>query len=126
MSPGRDWREVKAEAHRLYPELADPQRQAAADAHLDAYVASHQRESAEKAHPALGTSQAPDSAARANAKGTAPRDASAAWGWGGRTPQCERLRPGARSASPTKALPLGAYFRSCRAMTMRWIWFVPS
>ncbi|MEV4562622.1 helix-turn-helix transcriptional regulator [Nonomuraea sp. NPDC049419] len=39
MSPGRNWREVKAEAHRLHPELADPQRQAAADAHLNAYVA---------------------------------------------------------------------------------------
>ncbi|MEV6159275.1 hypothetical protein AB0L53_53975 [Nonomuraea sp. NPDC052129] len=41
MSIGRNWREVKAEAHRLYPELADPQRRAAADAQLDAYVAGH-------------------------------------------------------------------------------------
>ncbi|TYB59741.1 hypothetical protein FXF51_32470 [Nonomuraea sp. PA05] len=41
MSPGRNWREVKAEAHRLYPELADPQRQAVAAAQLDAYIASH-------------------------------------------------------------------------------------
>ncbi|AQZ66647.1 Transcriptional regulator, XRE family [[Actinomadura] parvosata subsp. kistnae] len=41
MSLGRSWREVKAEAHRLHPELTDPQRQAAADAHLDAYVADH-------------------------------------------------------------------------------------
>ncbi|TDD25130.1 helix-turn-helix domain-containing protein [Nonomuraea diastatica] len=41
MSPGRSWREVKAEAHRLHPELADPERQAAADAQLDAYVAGH-------------------------------------------------------------------------------------
>lgn len=41
MSPGRNWREVKAEAHRLYPEMADPQRQATADALLDAYVAGH-------------------------------------------------------------------------------------
>lgn len=41
MSPGRNWREVKAEAHRLYPELTDPQRRADAKAHLDAYVAYH-------------------------------------------------------------------------------------
>ncbi|MGW6496020.1 helix-turn-helix domain-containing protein [Nonomuraea angiospora] len=41
MSPGRNWREVKAETHLLHPELADPQRQAAADAQLDAYVAGH-------------------------------------------------------------------------------------
>ncbi|GAA2210549.1 hypothetical protein GCM10009850_060080 [Nonomuraea monospora] len=44
MCSGRNWREVKAEAHRLYPELANPQRQAAADAQLDAYVADHRPE----------------------------------------------------------------------------------
>jgi DNA-binding XRE family transcriptional regulator len=66
MSPGRNWREVKAEAHRLYPELADPQRQAAADAQLDAYVAGHHlkelRQSVGKTQSevaaALGISQA--------------------------------------------------------------------
>jgi hypothetical protein len=44
MSSGRNWREVKAEAHRLYPEMADPQRQAAADALLDAYVAGQAKQ----------------------------------------------------------------------------------
>lgn len=41
MSPGRNWREVKAEAHRLYPDMADPQRRSAAEARLDAYVAGY-------------------------------------------------------------------------------------
>ncbi|GAA2385648.1 helix-turn-helix domain-containing protein [Nonomuraea africana] len=41
MSPARRWQEVKAEAHRLHPELADPNRHAAADARLDAYVAGY-------------------------------------------------------------------------------------
>lgn len=38
MSTGRDWQDVKAEAHRRHPELADPERQARARAELDAYV----------------------------------------------------------------------------------------
>ncbi|WP_131765173.1 helix-turn-helix domain-containing protein [Candidatus Protofrankia californiensis] len=41
MSTGRRWQEVKAEAHRRHPELADPERQARARAELDAYVAGH-------------------------------------------------------------------------------------
>ncbi|MBA9001675.1 MULTISPECIES: helix-turn-helix domain-containing protein [Thermomonospora] len=41
MSTGRNWRDIKAEAHRLHPELADPERQARARAALDAYVAGH-------------------------------------------------------------------------------------
>lgn len=41
MSPARRWQDIKAEAHRLHPEMAEPQRQAAADAHLDAYVAGY-------------------------------------------------------------------------------------
>src|SRR3569833_2405307 len=41
MSTGRNWRDVKAEAHRRHPELADPERQAEARAELDAYVAGH-------------------------------------------------------------------------------------
>ncbi|MFI6452993.1 hypothetical protein ACIBF6_15690 [Streptosporangium amethystogenes] len=41
MSPARRWQEVKAEAHRLYPEMADPERQAAAEAELDAYVVGY-------------------------------------------------------------------------------------
>lgn len=39
MSPARRWQEIKADAHRLHPELATPGRQAAAEAELDAYVA---------------------------------------------------------------------------------------
>jgi DNA-binding XRE family transcriptional regulator len=41
MSTGRSWQDVKAEAHRRHPELADPERQAKARAELDAYVAGH-------------------------------------------------------------------------------------
>ncbi|MEU6722032.1 XRE family transcriptional regulator [Nonomuraea sp. NPDC046802] len=41
MSTARRWQDVKAEAHRRHPELADPQRQAKARAELDAYVADH-------------------------------------------------------------------------------------
>ena len=41
MSTGRRWRDVKAEAHRRFPELDDPARQAVADERLDAYVAGH-------------------------------------------------------------------------------------
>ncbi|MFE3453244.1 helix-turn-helix domain-containing protein [Nonomuraea sp. NPDC059194] len=41
MSPAHRWQEVKAEAHRLHPELADPDRQAVANARLDAYVAGY-------------------------------------------------------------------------------------
>ncbi|MEU7856847.1 helix-turn-helix transcriptional regulator [Nonomuraea sp. NPDC049141] len=41
MSPARRWQDIKAEAHRLHPEMAEPQRQAAADARLDAYVAGY-------------------------------------------------------------------------------------
>ena len=39
MSIARRWQDVKAEAHRLHPELADPDRQAKARGELDAYVA---------------------------------------------------------------------------------------
>ncbi|WP_377271612.1 helix-turn-helix domain-containing protein [Peterkaempfera sp. SMS 1(5)a] len=39
MSPARRWRDVKAEAHRRHPEMADPELQARADAELDAQVA---------------------------------------------------------------------------------------
>lgn len=41
MSPARNWREVKAEAHRLHPEMTDPARRAAADARLNARVTHH-------------------------------------------------------------------------------------
>ncbi|MCC5579602.1 helix-turn-helix transcriptional regulator [Microtetraspora sp. AC03309] len=60
MSPARSWREVKAEAHRRHPELADPSRQAAADAELDAYVAGHHLKELRKA---LGKTQADIAAA---------------------------------------------------------------
>ena len=42
MSTGRSWREIKAEAHRLHPEMADPDRRAAAEAELDAQIAGYQ------------------------------------------------------------------------------------
>lgn len=41
MSTARRWRDVKAEAHRRHPELADPERRAKARAELDACVAGH-------------------------------------------------------------------------------------
>ncbi|GAA4634321.1 XRE family transcriptional regulator [Actinoallomurus vinaceus] len=49
MSTGRNWRDVKAEAHRRHPELADPERQARARAELDAYVAGHHLKELRKA-----------------------------------------------------------------------------
>ncbi|MEU9834357.1 helix-turn-helix transcriptional regulator [Streptosporangium sp. NPDC048047] len=55
MSPARRWQEVKAEAHRLHPELGDPERQAAAEAALDAYVAGHHLKELRRA---LGKTQA--------------------------------------------------------------------
>ena len=42
MSTGRSWREIKVEAHRLHPEMADPDRRAAAEAELDAQIAGYQ------------------------------------------------------------------------------------
>ncbi|HEY3872634.1 MAG TPA: hypothetical protein VGM10_30035 [Actinocrinis sp.] len=42
MSTGRSWREIKAEAHRLHPEMADPARRAAAEAELDAQILLHE------------------------------------------------------------------------------------
>ncbi|MFD1536332.1 hypothetical protein [Nonomuraea guangzhouensis] len=58
MSPGRRWQDVKAEAHRLCPQMVDPQRQAAANAHLDAYVAGYRLKELRKVAAAQGTSQA--------------------------------------------------------------------
>ncbi|MFF5208078.1 helix-turn-helix domain-containing protein [Streptosporangium sp. NPDC000396] len=55
MSPARRWQEVKAEAHRLHPELATPGRQATAEAGLDAYVAGHHLKELRKS---LGKTQA--------------------------------------------------------------------
>jgi DNA-binding XRE family transcriptional regulator len=55
MSPARTWREVKADAHRLHPELADPHAQAEAAAALDAYIAGHHLKELRKA---LGKTQA--------------------------------------------------------------------
>jgi DNA-binding XRE family transcriptional regulator len=39
---GRRWQDIKDEAHRRHPEMADPARRAKASAELDAYVAGHQ------------------------------------------------------------------------------------
>ena len=55
MSTGRSWQDVKAEAHRRHPELADPERQAKARAELDAYVAGHHLRELRKA---VGKTQA--------------------------------------------------------------------
>ncbi|MFD8558953.1 helix-turn-helix domain-containing protein [Streptosporangium canum] len=60
MSPARRWQEVKAEAHRLHPELATPGRQAAAEAELDAYVAGYHLKELRKS---LGKTQADVAAA---------------------------------------------------------------
>ncbi|GHE45291.1 hypothetical protein GCM10017673_54250 [Streptosporangium violaceochromogenes] len=60
MSPARRWQEVKAEAHRLHPELATPERQAAAEAELDAYVAGYHLKELRKS---LGKTQAEVAAA---------------------------------------------------------------
>ncbi|MFI6801516.1 helix-turn-helix domain-containing protein [Streptosporangium canum] len=60
MSPARRWQEVKAEAHRLHPELATPGRQAAAEAELDAYVAGYHLKELRKS---LGETQADVAAA---------------------------------------------------------------
>ena len=49
MTTARSWREIKAEAHRLHPELADPARQARARAELDSYVAGHHFQELRKA-----------------------------------------------------------------------------
>lgn len=55
MSPARRWQEVKADAHRLHPELATPERQATAEAELDAYVAGYHLKELRKS---LGKTQA--------------------------------------------------------------------
>ena len=60
MSPARNWREVKAEAHLRHPDMADPVRHAAADAELDAYEAGHHLKELRKA---LGKTQADVAAA---------------------------------------------------------------
>ncbi|WP_040812815.1 helix-turn-helix domain-containing protein [Nocardia concava] len=48
MSPARNWRDIKAEAHHLHPELADPAVRAEASAQLDAYVAGYHLEELRK------------------------------------------------------------------------------
>lgn len=55
MSTGRRWQDVKAEAHRRHPELADPERRAEARAELDAYVAGYHLKELRKS---LGKTQA--------------------------------------------------------------------
>lgn len=51
----RSWDEVKAEAHRLNPRLADPQLEAEAEAELDAYITGYQLQELRKS---LGMTQA--------------------------------------------------------------------
>jgi DNA-binding XRE family transcriptional regulator len=60
MGNPRRWQDVKAEAHRRHPELADPARQAAARAELDAYVAGYHLKELRKS---LGKTQAEVAAA---------------------------------------------------------------
>ncbi|AWS45633.1 helix-turn-helix transcriptional regulator [Streptosporangium sp. 'caverna'] len=60
MSPARRWQEVTAEAHRLHPEPAAPERRAAAEAELDAYVAGYHLKELRKS---LGRTQAEVAAA---------------------------------------------------------------
>ena len=60
MSPARRWQEVKAEVHRLHPGLAAPERQSAAEAELDAYVAGYHLKELRKS---LGKTQAEVAAA---------------------------------------------------------------
>ena len=55
MSTGRRWQDIKAEAHRRNPELADSERQAQARAELDAHVAGHHLKELRKA---IGKTQA--------------------------------------------------------------------
>ncbi|SEG90176.1 Helix-turn-helix [Thermomonospora echinospora] len=55
MSTGRRWQDIKAEAHRRHPELADPERRERARAELDAYVAGHHLKELRKA---IGKTQA--------------------------------------------------------------------
>jgi len=55
MSNTRRWEDVKAEAHRLHPEVADPDRRAVASAELDAFVAGYHLRELRKS---LGMTQA--------------------------------------------------------------------
>jgi DNA-binding XRE family transcriptional regulator len=49
MRTARRWQDVRAEAHRRHPELADPELQAKARAELDAYIAGHHLKELRKA-----------------------------------------------------------------------------
>lgn len=49
MSPARNWRDIKAEAHRLHPNLTDPAVRAEAGARLDAFVAGYHLKELRKA-----------------------------------------------------------------------------
>jgi DNA-binding XRE family transcriptional regulator len=55
MSTGRNWRDIKAEAHLRHPELSSPAFQAQARDELDAYVAGHHLKELRKA---IGKTQA--------------------------------------------------------------------
>ncbi|WP_131735955.1 helix-turn-helix domain-containing protein [Actinomadura roseirufa] len=55
MSTGRRWQDIKAEAHRRHPELADPERRAQASAVLNAHIAGHHLKELRKA---VGRTQA--------------------------------------------------------------------
>ena len=60
MGNARRWEDVKAEAHQLHPDLADPARRAAAHAELDAHVAGYHLKELRKS---LGRTQAEVAAA---------------------------------------------------------------
>jgi DNA-binding XRE family transcriptional regulator len=54
VSAAHRWQDVKAEAHRLHPDMADPAVQAQADAQLDAQIAGYHLKELRKA---LGKTQ---------------------------------------------------------------------
>jgi len=60
MANARRWEDVKAEAHRLHPDLADPVRRAAARAELDAHTPGYHLKELRKS---LGKTQAEVAAA---------------------------------------------------------------
>lgn len=60
MSPARNWRDFKAEAHSLHPEMGNPEVRAVASARLDSFIAGHHLKELRKS---VGKSQAEVAAA---------------------------------------------------------------
>ncbi|GAA1734973.1 hypothetical protein GCM10009734_45770 [Nonomuraea bangladeshensis] len=69
----------------------------------------------------------PNETARAQARSAPREDRAFGLGVRGAVPPDENGLSFSREAPPAKTLPfVNAYLRSWRAMTMRWIWLVPS